>query len=114
MLIVIFKNIIIRSILIILTYTKVKTATAVEYAHHLSNKEITISNQIYGITYPRLNIHILARKPVRHRRVIVDSKAGQYIGEYNTTINLTTGNPTTTTKRQQLEMVKTYRYPERH
>ena len=76
----------------------VGAATAVEYAHYLSNKEITISNRIYGITYPRLNIRILAGKPARYRRVVVDLKASRYIGEYNTIINLIIGNPTIITK----------------
>ena len=91
-----------------------RAATAAEHAHHLSNKEITTSNRIYGITCPRLNIHISARKPAQHRRVAVDLKASQHIGERDTTINLITGNPTTTTKGQQLEMVKTCRHPKRH
>jgi hypothetical protein len=54
---------------------KKKAAIAVEHAHYLSNKDITISNRIYGRTCPRINIRILARKPTRYRRVIVDSKA---------------------------------------
>ena len=91
-----------------------RAAIAAEYAHHLSNKEITTSNQIYGITCPRLNTHISARKPARPRRVTADSKVGRHIGERNTTINPTTGNPTTTTKGQQPEIIKTYRYPKRH
>ena len=77
-----------------------KAVTAAEYAHHLSNKEITTSNRIYGITCPRLNIRIITRKPARHRRVAADLKVGQYIGERGTTINLITGDPTTTTKGQ--------------
>ena len=51
---------------------------------------------------------------MRHRRVIVDSKAGQYIGECDTITNLITGNPTTTTKGQRPEMAETYGYPKRH
>ena len=96
-------------------YLKLKlAATAAEHAHHLFNKEITTSNQIYGIICPRLNTRISAGKPARPRRVIVDSKVGQHTGEHNTIINPTMGNPTTTTKGQQLEMVKTYKYPKRH
>ena len=53
----------------------IKAATVVEYAHYLSNKEITISNRIYGIICPRINIRILARKPTQYKRVIVDLKA---------------------------------------
>ena len=91
-----------------------KAAIVVEYAYYLSNKEITISNRVYGIICPRPNVRILAGKPARHRRVVVDLKAGQYIGERDTIINLITGNPTIITKGQRLEMVKTYRYPKRH
>ena len=103
----------------LLQYTQIiilskKAATAVEYAHHLSNKEITTFNRFYGITCPRLNACIITGKPARHRRVVADLKVGQHIGERDTTINLTTGNPTTTTKRQQLEMAETYRHPKRH
>ena len=75
-----------------------KAAIAVEHAHHVSNKEITTSNRIYGITCPRLNVRILAGKPTRYRRVVVDSKVGRYIRERDTIINLITGNPTITTK----------------
>ena len=39
-------------------------ATVVEYAHHLSNKEITTSNWFYGIICLRLNIHTTVKKPV--------------------------------------------------
>jgi hypothetical protein len=46
-------------------------ATAAEHAHHPYNKEITI----YGIICPRINIRILAGKPTRYRRVVVDLKA---------------------------------------
>ena len=49
-----------------------------------------------------------------HRRVIADSKVGQYTGERDIITNLIIGNPTTTTKRQQLEMVETCRHPKRH
>ena len=52
-----------------------KAATVVEHAYHLSNKEITISSRIYSITCPRINVRILAGKPMRHRRVAVDLKA---------------------------------------
>ena len=89
-------------------------ATVVEHAHYLSNKEITISNRIYGIECPRLNVRILPGKPTRPRRVVVDLKVGRYIGEYDTIINLIKGNPTIITKGQRLEMVETYRYPKRY
>ena len=95
-------------------FRRKRAATAAEHAHHLSNKEITTSIRIYGITCPRLNVHISARKPAQHRRVIVDSKAGRYIGERDTTTNLIIGNPTTPTKRQRLEMAETRGYPKRH
>ena len=36
---------------------------AVEYAYQLSNKEITIFNQIYSVLYPRTSICSIARKP---------------------------------------------------
>ena len=75
-----------------------KAAIAAEYAHHLSNKEITTFNRIYSITCPRLNTHITTRKPARHRRVIVDLKVGQHTGERDTITNLIMGNPTTPTK----------------
>ena len=91
-----------------------KAAIAAEHAHHLFNKEITISDRIYGITCLRLNIHISARKPARHRRVAADLKAGRHTEERNTIINLIMGNPTTTTKRQQLKIVETYRYSKRY
>ena len=39
---------------------------------------------------------------------------GQHTGECDTTTNLIIGDPTTTTKGQQLEIVKTYRHPKRH
>ena len=91
-----------------------EAAIAAEHAHHLSNKEITTPIRIYGITCPRLNIHISARKPARHRRVVVDLKAGRHTGERDTTINLIIGNPTTPTKGQQPEMAKTCGYPKRH
>ena len=61
-------------------------------------KKITISNRIYGIEYPRLNIRILAGKPTRPRRVVVDLKVGRYIGERDTIINLIIGNLTIITK----------------
>ena len=53
-----------------------RAVTVVEYAYYLSNKEITISNRIYGIECPRLNIRILAGKPIRPKRVVVDLKVG--------------------------------------
>ena len=77
-----------------------RAATAVEHAYYLSNKEITTSNRIYGITCLRLNAHITTGKPARHRRAAADSKVGQYIRERDTTINLITDNPATTTKKQ--------------
>ena len=49
-----------------------------------------------------------------HRRVVVDLKAGRHTGECDTTTNLIIDNLTTPTKKQQLEIVKTYRYPKRH
>ena len=76
-----------------------KAATAAEHAHHLFNKEITTSNQIYGIICPRLNVRITARKPARYRRVTADLKVGQHTEEYNTTTNLIRGDLTTTTKK---------------
>ena len=91
-----------------------EAAIAAEHAHYLSNKEITTSIRIYGITCPRLNVRISARKPARHRRVAADLKVDQHTGERDITTNPTTGDPTTTTKRQQLEIVETYRYPKRH
>ena len=39
---------------------------------------------------------------------------GQYIEERDTITNLITGDPTTTTKGQQLEIAETYRHPKRH
>ena len=39
---------------------------------------------------------------------------GQYTGERDTIINLITGNPTTTTKEQQLKIAETHRYPKGH
>ena len=51
---------------------------------------------------------------MRYRRVVADLKASQYTGERDTIINPTISNPTTITKRQQLEIVETYRYPKRH
>ena len=39
---------------------------------------------------------------------------GQHTGERNTITNPTTDNPTTTTKKQQLEIVEIYRYLKRH
>ena len=98
----------------IIYYYMWRAATAAEHAHHLSNKEITTSNWIYGTTCPRLNVYITTGKPARHRRVAVDSKVGQHIRERNTTTNLITGDPTTTTKGQQLEIAETYRHPKRH
>ena len=91
-----------------------QAATVAEHAHHLSNKEITTSNRIYGIICPRLNTHITTGKPTRHRRVAVDLKVGRHTGERDTTINLTTDNPTTTTKGQQPEIAETCEYPKRH
>ena len=91
-----------------------QAATAADHAYHLSNKEITTSNRIYGITCPRLNIRILAGKPARHRRVVVDSKAGRHIGERDTITNPITGNPTIITKGQRPEMAETHRYPKRY
>ena len=38
----------------------------------------------------------------------------RHTGEHDTIINPTTGNPTTTTKKQQPEIVETYRYPKGH
>jgi hypothetical protein len=84
------------------------------HAYYLSNKDITISNRIYGIICPRINIRILAGKPARYRRVIADLKASRYIGERDTIINPTTGNLTITTKGQRLEIAETYRYPKRY
>ena len=75
-----------------------KAAIVVEYAYHLSNKDITTSNRIYGIICPRINIRILAGKPTRHRRVAVDFKVSRYIEERDTIINLIIGNLTITTK----------------
>ena len=54
--------------------TRSGAAIAAEHAYYLSNKDITISNRIYGITCPRINIRILAGKPTRYRRVVVDLK----------------------------------------
>ena len=54
-------------------------ATAAEHAHHLYNKEITISNQIYGIICPRTNVYSTAGKHARPWRVIVDLKNGRRI-----------------------------------
>ena len=68
------------------------------HAYYLSNKDITISNRIYGIICPRINIRILAGKPARYRRVVVDLKASRYIGERDTIINLIIGNLTIITK----------------
>jgi hypothetical protein len=75
-----------------------KAATVVEHAYYLSNKDITTSIRIYGIIYPRLNIRIIARKPTRYRRVVVDSKAGRNINKRDTTINLIGGDLTIITK----------------
>ena len=61
-----------------------KAAIAAEHAHYSSNKEITTSIRIYGITCPRLNVRISAGKPARHRRVAADSKAGRHTGERDT------------------------------
>ena len=49
-------------------------ATAAEHAHHPYNKEITISNQIYGIICPRTNEYSTARKHARPWGVTADSK----------------------------------------
>ena len=38
----------------------------------------------------------------------------RHTGERDTITNPITNNPTTTTKKQQPEMVETYRYPKRH
>ena len=75
-------------------------ATAAEHAHHLYNKEITISNQIYGIICPRVNIRIITRKPTRYKKVVVDSKVGRYIEKRDTIINLIGGDLTIITKGQ--------------
>ena len=91
-----------------------KAATVAEYAHYLFNKEITTSNQIYGIKCPRTNIRTTARKPAWPRRVAADLKVGRYIEKRDTTINLTRGDPTTITKGQWPEMVETCRYSKRH
>ena len=39
---------------------------------------------------------------------------GQHIEKHDTTTNPIRGDPATTTKGQQLEMVETYRYSKRH
>ena len=65
-----------------------KAATAAEYAHHLSNKEITTPNQIYGIKCPRTNVRTTARKPAWPRRVAVDLKVGRHTEKRDTTTNL--------------------------
>ena len=89
-------------------------ATVAEHAHYLSNKEITTPNQIYGIKCPRTNVRTTARKPTRSRRVTADLKVGRHTEKCDTITNPTWGDPTTTTKRQQLEMAETYGYPKRH
>ena len=77
-----------------------RVATAAEHAHYLSNKEITTPNQIYSIKCPRTNVRTTAGKPARPRRVIADLKVGRHTEKRDTIINLTWGDPTTTTKRQ--------------
>ena len=54
----------IRQLTTTIIFIKVEfgAATAAEHAHHLYNKEITISNQIYGIICPKTNICSTARK----------------------------------------------------
>ena len=89
-------------------------ATAVKHAHHLYNKEITISNQIYGILCPRTNVCSTAGKPARHGRVAADSKGGRRIENRDTTKNLTGGDATITTKGQRPEMAKTRKPTKRH
>ena len=53
---------------------------------------------ILSIIKGNINIYILAGKPARYRRVVVDLKASRYIGERDIIINPIMGNLTIITK----------------
>ena len=85
-----------------------------ELAHQLSNKEITISNQIYGTLCPKTNVCSTVGKPARYRRVAVDSKGRRRIENHDTITNPIGSDPTTITIEQRLEIAETYRPPKRY